>query len=513
MINLKHYLTRLIIPLFLSQALSLQARTTAQSPIAIAIATSHSTTAPPTVSCNSLAGHTRGVQQRLLQYSHLVPGRQCFVLSANPTEDLDQLINRLPENTVILLSSKTDPAVTTPSPAISPAPDKTPVEYFIGSEIRLKDGQVIIGAADDGFDIVIRDRPGFTDKHLIKVGTTDNFQFGETRDSHIRHITFRPTRENKYLSIDSIVFSECYNRKLILEENVFHLPVKAALDFDCKQSLDASSDATRPGPGLLFANNTLIGTSFKSLTKTLVPEKGISINLPAIRHQEKRLVVADNTFRGKMAEAGVFRLGPESRMEIFKNTVDITNYGRIGRPAVRKGGFDLIGHTDINAKPPLFNLAGNQIRVTATAVTVNGQLELVLVCNHLQGFNSWWQPQPQFLLKSIPATFEEIMEKCQNVPGSNVIVPTPSTSSQLANTWTGTKYSSDTACTGLVNFEGLFFFEKDHCQTVTPQSTSSTHPYTKKSFDINTAPYSSSRAKELIAATVVLSALALLCIK
>ncbi|WOG30075.1 hypothetical protein [Endozoicomonas sp. 8E] len=466
-----HNLIRLIAPVFLIKALSLHAQTTTQS---TAFEAPSPSSPPPTMSCNALSGRTPGVQSRLNQYKSHVRGRQCIVLSADRTVDTDQLINQIPENTVILLSSNTAPAVKTPSPSGYPVSGKVPVEYLIGGEIRLKNGQDILGAADDGHEIVIRDRPGFVDKHFVKVGTTDNFQFDETKDSHIRHLSFQPSRENGSPAIDSIVFAECYNRKLILKDNVFHLPLQASLVLDCNKSLDASDNVNRQGPGLLFAENTVIGTSFKKLNKTLVPEKGISINLPAIRNQQEALTVSGNRIRGKMAEAGEFKLGSGSGINIFKNTVDISNYGSIGRPAFLKGGFALLGHANSGAKTPLFNVVGNKIRVTATAITIGGLIELSMSCNHLQAFNAWWQFQPQYNLKALPATFGDIGRQCENVVSFNDVIPTPRENIRAANTWTATHYSSDTACSGLVNFEGQLFFDTGNCQSFAPSFISST---------------------------------------
>lgn len=73
---------------------------------------------------------------------------------------------------------------------IVPVRGRTAVEYFT-YKIVLKDGQDIIGAADDGFEIVVMSR-GHGSEHMVEVGTSENFRFGETRDSHIKHLTFRP---------------------------------------------------------------------------------------------------------------------------------------------------------------------------------------------------------------------------------------------------------------------------------------------------------------------------------
>ncbi|WP_252179671.1 hypothetical protein [Endozoicomonas sp. 4G] len=390
------------------------------------------------------------------------------------------------------------------APSVPTSSDKTPVEYFVDSEIVLKDGQDLIGAADDGFEIVIRDRADFKHKHILRIGSTENFKTSEKKDSHIKHITFSPTRNNKRVPIDSIVFAGCNNRKLIVEENVFHLPVKAAVSINCEEFSDAS-DPTRPkGPGLLFANNRIIGKQYNSINDKLfpyiIPDHGIFINLPSIVNQSKRLSVAGNTFEGNIAEAAEFRLGAGIRMEVFKNIIDISNTGNTTRDSVRKGGFVLAGPTDSIVTRPVFFLAGNQIKVTRTAITVRGQIGLTLACNHLQAFNPWWQPQKQFSLKAVPVrqqamTTINALKLCQepfsssvvtSTPGSTLVSPTPastlvaqtpnstldtptwtpSASSLTANTWTPVKHSTATACTGLVNLEGQLFFTTEVCQPV-----------------------------------------------
>lgn len=357
MAKLQRYLARLIVPLFLFQALSIPAQTTSQS----STVTPSAITPTSTTSCDDLlrpailALQTTGVQQRLNQYRKLVKGRQCVILSANPSKDLSELIKQIPGNTFIVFSSNTAPAVTS-SPTATSVTGKTPVEYFADHEIRLKNGQDIIGAADDGFEIVIRDRPIFEGRHLIRVGTANKFQPAYTGDSNIKHITFRPTRNNKRLPIDSIIFAECYNRKLIVEENVFYPPVRAAVIIDCK-NLDASVNERLQGPKLQFADNRIIGERYDSIFDKLfpyiIPDQGLFINLPAIVKQSEKIAVFGNIFEGNIAEAAEFRLGPGTRMGIFKNTINISNVGNTTRYSVRKGG-SFLQDLQITRKSPCF---------------------------------------------------------------------------------------------------------------------------------------------------------------
>ncbi|WP_448217284.1 hypothetical protein [Endozoicomonas sp. 2B-B] len=403
----QYYLARLIVPVFLLQALNPEAQAT-QPPL-------------PT-DCASLSGQPTGVDQWLKYNSEHVRGRKCVVLTSDPTVDTAQLINQIPENTVILLSSRT-----TIQPVIPPT-GNTLIIYLIDSEIVLKDGQDIIGAADKGFEIVIIPKQSYKKQFMVKVGTRDNFQFEKTGSSHIRHVTFTPKGDGYRSQVYAIVKAECYNRNLIIENNHFSLPYWTAVDLDCKEPLDASANVDQPGPGLRFANNTIIGSGIRTRFGLFFAEEGIHINLPAIQNQSKRLAVIGNRFLGRMAEAGEFVLGPGARLDVFRNRVHISNIGITLRSARRQrqsllGGFALIGHKDSDSGPARFNLAGNKIKTTAAAITVRGPLELALACNHLRAISPWLQLQPEFSLKS--ANPLPLGKECPSVMSSSIAMLTP----------------------------------------------------------------------------------------
>ncbi|WP_422412897.1 MULTISPECIES: hypothetical protein [unclassified Endozoicomonas] len=483
--KLPDYLTRLIAPLFLLQALILQAHVPIVSSYISCLQISP---------CNTLMGQTSGVEQRLKQYRELVNGKQCVVLSVDPSEDLGRLVKKIPENTVILLSSATAPGATL-SPSPFPVTDKTPAVYFVDTEIVLKNGQDIIGAADDGFEIVIRDRSYFEYKHILRVGYPESFKPEETKDSHIRHLAFSPWQKSFHHPIDSIVFAECFNRKLIVEDNLFMSPARAAFALDCKKSFDASDSTRNPGPNLLFVNNKISGGKYSWIPDYtfyyVTQEQGIFINLPSIINQSDRLSVIGNTFEYYIAQAAEFRLAPGSKINVFNNIVNIFNAGLTIRSSARKGGFVLVGPAHSPSKLPVFFLAGNQIKVTQTAINVRGHIRLTLACNQLQAFNPWWQPLKQSSIRAMPAPLEKVSGVCGSLVGpttvmstptanstvamstpavnSTVAIPTPTThgSIRFANTWTPINNSSSTACAGLVNSKSQFFFYSEICQPFT----------------------------------------------
>ncbi|WP_252178080.1 hypothetical protein [Endozoicomonas sp. 4G] len=451
----------------------------------------------PTVLCDFLTGQSMGVQKKLDQYKDLFSGRQCVVLSADPAQDLSALIKRTPPNAVVLLSSETvsgPSATSSGSSATSSVPSttsvtgKTPVEYFTDHEISLKDGQAIIGAADDDSEIVIRDRPGFKHHHLIRVGAKDDFQLSDTRDSHIKHITFRPARNDGHHPIDSIVFAECYNRKLMVEDNLFHGPARAAVTLNCAKFLDASAANWIQGPNLRFANNRIIGEKYDSMVDQRVPHdilnQGLFIHLPAIVKQSGQLSVISNTFEGNMDHAGVLRLATGSYIRVRENLIDISNVGSASGDSIDKGGFVLSGPVKDTVVPAVFYLAGNQIRATQTAIAVKGELALALVCNHLQGTRAWHQPQQQFSMKALSKMPKDVSNVCRNLVSSTALPTTPPSGNRLANTWTAINDSLETPCCGLTNFEGQFVFDTEVCQPGTVTCLTDT--------DATAAPTSSS---------------------
>ncbi|WP_257287863.1 MULTISPECIES: hypothetical protein [unclassified Endozoicomonas] len=470
MIMLKHYLlARLVAPLFLLMALFAEAWTTQSPNVNSSPASTSSSIAPypplPTVLCDSLPAQTPGVQQRLRQYVELVKGRQCIVLAADPTEDLSETIKRAPENTVILLSSETVSTASSTSTSSLPPVDKTPIEYLINKGIVLKDGQDIIGAADDGFEIVIRVDAGFKDLSMVMID--DMYDFDKTRDSHIRHVTFQPVGPENNVGAFSIIYAGCYNRKLIVENNLFYVSVRrAGLFLSCAGSLDAS---VNQGSGLQFANNVMIGKSILYDGSDIVP-KGIDIYYAGTQQLQK-IAVIENIFQGEMAHAGDFYLPAGSSMDIFRNTVDINN-NMLGkkplstRPARFRDGFFLRGNYDtkVNLLPPLFNLAGNRIRSKSTAIGIEGHIKLALACNHLQAANpwrqyppSWWWRPKQYGLKAVDPL--PLAGECEGTADSTgaVVTPTSPTVCQVFNTWTSIDGSMINPLSGLDSLDGRLF--------------------------------------------------------
>ncbi|WP_422137586.1 hypothetical protein [Endozoicomonas sp. ALC020] len=473
MITLKHYLlARLVVPLLLLMALFAEARTTQSPNVNSSPATTSSSTAPysplPTVLCDSLTGLTTGVIQRLNQYSKLFSGRQCIVLTADPTgetEDLSETIKRIPEDTVILLSSETLSTAPSTSTSSLPPVDKTQVEYLIDKAIVLKNGQDIIGAADDGFEIVIRVDAGFRDLSMVFID--DMHDFDKTRDSHIRHVTFQPVGPDNNVGAFSIIYAGCYNRKLIVENNLFHVSVRrAGLYFSCAGPLDASVNQSS---GLRFATNIMIGKSILYDGRDIVP-KGIDIYYAGTQQLQK-IAVIGNTFKGEMAHAGDFYLPAGSSMDIFRNIVDINN-NTLGKKPLPTGlarfrdGFLLRGSYDtkVNLVPPLFNLAGNRIRSKNTAIGIEGHIKLALACNHLKAVNPWrqyppswwWRPQ-QYGLKAVDPL--PLAGECEGTADSTgaIVTPTSAKVCQVFNTWRSINGSMINPLSGLDSLDGQLF--------------------------------------------------------
>ncbi|WP_422134028.1 hypothetical protein [Endozoicomonas sp. ALD040] len=481
MIKLQRSTARLIVTAFLIQALSLFAQTTQPA----------TTTSLPSTLCDTLTGQTTGVQQRLNQYNDLVRGRQCIVLSADPIEDTAELINRAPENSVILLSSNIIHGVT-PTPFMTPSTSKKPVNYFIDSPILIKSGKDIIGAADDGFEIVISPWPSFRQNYMLKMGSYDDFQFGETRDSHIKHITFQPILPDNSSPIHTIIFAQCSNRRLFLDNNVFYLPNWIGVRLECTEPLDAAANHLRPGPGLHFINNTVLADSINAHGHIRIPLHALKIYLRGIENQSGRVSVIENTSRGKMGSMGRFGLGPGSSMDIFRNIIDIDNSGLTHREMnlggkILKGGFILIGHSERASEPPLYNLAGNQIYVTDTAISVEAKLELALACNRLRAYKPWQQDKQQHPVKAADPL--PLAGECESSVNSTVAMAMtrPPRLCQIVNTWTAINNSTASALSGLSYVDGQFNFDPLVCPAINSTSAPATTPSPPSSEGTNLA--------------------------
>lgn len=523
---------------FLIQVLPVQAETNTTTPGTISptkSTSSTSTTPTPTVipvetiACDEidLNMQTTGVQNRFEQSSELLTGKQCVILEADSIEDLSTVFARIPANTVVVLSSDSVSASISPTfdlmsstemadfsstimtasaspsatPLLSPSPSpsvlpKQQTEYFIGSELFIKNGQHLLGAPDEGFEIVIRDLPNFTDRHMVKIGRPDSFTFNEQNDSTISNITFLPTRDNKRRSIDSLYFAECSNRTLTIEDTVNYLDTRASLFFDCKMTLDASADPARTGPGVYFADNIIIGR--KDDTSQQIPDEGLFISLPSIRNLRDNLKVVNNRFMGDMAEAAEINLGQGSTIELFRNQVNISNVGKARKDAVspQRGAFLLKGISKGDATRPEFFLAGNSLNVTATAISVVNTLELTLSCNQLKASSPWRQNSS--VLPLVAADPYELIYECGDPMSTTAIMmptPTPGSSSRVINQWQAAPDSTATACEGLMNLQGQLFFDSETCQPVVPTdppttSTSSSTSLTTL-FTSSTSQYSS----------------------
>ncbi|WP_257282008.1 MULTISPECIES: hypothetical protein [unclassified Endozoicomonas] len=507
MLKLQRYLARLIAPVFLLQALSTEAQTFQPSTTSPTASTPY-----PTVSCESLSEQTMGVRQRLDEYSRLVRGRQCIVLNADPTVDTARLISQIPENTVILLSSSTPQGVP-PSPSVNPVTGKTPVSYFIDSEIILKAGQDIIGAADKGFEIVTTLSTGFKEQFMIRHGNRSDFHFGETRDNHIKHITFQPSEPDGHRPIKSIILAYCYNHRLIVANNLFYLPDWYGVELDCRKSLDASADDERTGPGLQFADNMIIGETFSAGPHNITSLYGINIILPAIYNQSQKIAIVDNRFQGRMADVGKISLGAGTSIDIFRNTIDIDNSGGthldLRGQQTQKGGFILTGITDTGAKPPRFNLAGNQIRVTDTAISIEALIALALACNFLQAVNPWQHAQLKNVTALNPLPLAGECEKCVSPTVISASI-SPPTYCHIVNTWSAINNSTAAPLSGMTNFVGTFFFDfTHHCPTVISICPTVTIIVTKSSSD-RISTVSSVDATTISTALGVMASLAVL---
>ncbi|WOG30063.1 hypothetical protein [Endozoicomonas sp. 8E] len=376
------------------------------------------------------------------------------------------MIKQIPDNTVILLSSKTT------SPTVAPVTGKPTVEYLIANAITLKNGQDIIGAADDGYEIVIKLHPGFSDRNMIEVGVEYNggFNFSEAIDNHIKHITFRPTGTDPDRPIYNIFYTNCYNRTLAIENNVLYLPTLAAVDMRCATPLDASANNLQTGPGLRFANNVVIGETIRTTQHSMIPLAAIIINFGYITRQSNKLKIIENIVRGKTSQLAEIHLASESSIDIFRNTVTIDTEG-VTRDEIasgipdRRGGFALIGDR-FGGKVPRYKLAGNYIYVTTKDINISFSIELALACNDFLGTALWNQYSEYYAVIAVNSL--RLGTECQRSVSSTAGMTTRRpTLNQIMNTWTPINYSRASVLSGLTNIQGQLYFDNAaNCPTV-----------------------------------------------
>ncbi|WP_252178081.1 hypothetical protein [Endozoicomonas sp. 4G] len=191
------------------------------------------------------------------------------------------------------------------APSVSPVPGKkSESKHYINGPITLKNGHEIIGAPDDGFEIVIEDRVTFYGEEMIKIGKQNSFTFPEIRDSRIKLITFKPMNACGG-GLNSIIDAKCFNRKLIVEDNkfIFHQR-EAVLLLVCSQSIQPIKGFAFTGPILKFTNNVITSETFiftDGIRRVFLPETVLLVNLPNVKGESDTLHFSGNTLSGKLA--------------------------------------------------------------------------------------------------------------------------------------------------------------------------------------------------------------------
>ncbi len=223
--------------------------------------TSTPTMSPPVIyytACNALADQPAAVTRVVDSLTEDLQRGNCAVLRFGEFDNIAPVINSLPENTTIILSSEPliSPTASTPAQALA---------FMASSELILKNRQHLLGADEGNEDVLFITPQSFSDMHMVSVGNGLSFRNSKNETSLIRDIHFKPYKDASRDTVDSIIFAQCYNRLLRVEGNTFTLDRRASVFLDCKQSnsevpAPASLQTTneqmdgsiRGGPGLQF---------------------------------------------------------------------------------------------------------------------------------------------------------------------------------------------------------------------------------------------------------------------
>ena len=530
-------------------------QTTANS-VAITEVSPPTTPAPSIVqSCNKIDWVTvpEGVSQARDWLSERELERDnCAILTMGQIHNIASEINQLPENTTIFFSSDLSPESTTsalmgmtpasssmesthsvkptsalaesttfdlqitptlssqfispslsttlqaysaPSP-VAPAPALPQKRiYYISKPIKIKNGQHFLSAADDGFEIILKEADDFIGSHMMEMGSKDDFLQDEVETSVIRKLTFETQDGDARKAVDSIIFAQCSNRELQVLDNHFILDARASVYMRCNLSYDNQPDGSGldfdidpVGPGLKFERNTIKGSAYQFAGHQYLPDEGLFIFLANINGLQNRLNIAKNIFMGAMIEGIEAHIGLNSNLLLTNNTIDISNKG-LSRPDerrfVKRGGIVLRGSTGDHAQSelPLYALAGNCVAVTDKAITIQDQFQVGFSCNTLTASAPWRQDSSSLPIYS--ASDDDFSEYCdfrqKPASGSSPIsvatssifafepvqTPDPLPYITTANTWTALT-SEVMPCDGLMNLIGQIQFESTDCSNIQP---------------------------------------------
>ena len=371
-------------------------------------------------------------------YSYLAPEynrlnslyhiNQCALVTPSfPNSDISSTINSFPRNTLIFLTTFSDVSefsstsslsnsIIEPTPGQSPAtstiqgsPTPTPSAITVNatqppveptqaprvdpcelldepgvfcsaSIIRMKPGQLLVGVLPDSDDkVVFKSAPRVSDSvhfeggHMLEVGRGNEFPFQQT--NLITGVHFLPSQDNDTRSIDSIIFSACFNGTLTIDDNEFELDTRAAVYSYCGHSNPDTSIA----PHISFTNNRIEGS------QGVTPREGFYFSMPRVRGVAGLVSVTGNTFACSMHSAIEMTLAADSTGFIGNNSIE--------HPAIDQGLYLKSAGVSSSDRNPTYELSENTINVLSDdthndAIVFEGNMNLHLADNQIDGFRA-----------------------------------------------------------------------------------------------------------------------------
>ena len=206
----------------------------------------------------------------------------CVLIKVDQYNDIAAVLNGLPENTTIFLS--TTQFASEEAAGTGKVSDQE--GFLVLSSIYLKSGQHLMGVAAGDKKVSLTAQIATPPHHTITVGKPDSFESSKVNESVIDGFRFKTNGRHHLDSRKaSVIHPQCYNYDLIIRNNEFNIDRGHGVLFKCPLSnkkvstsrllpAEQGDPGFRGGSGLKFTNNTV--KLFKDGPK-LIARSGVSI--------------------------------------------------------------------------------------------------------------------------------------------------------------------------------------------------------------------------------------------
>ena len=344
---------------------------------------------------------------------------RCLLKTMEQVEDIGELLNDVPENTVVLivhreseenrprfmfsinLRNAPDADSTFPGSDLysrdhrrsiryNPlsnvdTPDTSPLRQpVVSANVRIaqlaestpcipsktaahvKKGTVLIGVnetvAGGSIPVCEAEQP---DKIWLMFEVGHNDQFEDIGKLYISGFDFYPLIDNNPNPVDSVWRVRCYTGDIFFESNYFRLDTRASVYLQCTLN-------TKENVYFSFRENAVIGLGAAQ------SQEGLLVDLRHLANHQTVAELSDNWFAGNINSAIEVRLDSGTRVDIANNHV------RPARSEFRKvkNGLEFHGPEESNNKPEI-NLSQNFLQTESRGLLFYGKLNVSLSGNQI----------------------------------------------------------------------------------------------------------------------------------